>query len=322
MGGVMYNGNGLMTSLGGLFGFGIGTFGFLANLERYFIIRNNLTGFLVTQNGLKSFYDTDGPAEYFYGPGVHICYPWEIRSAGGNITLKEVASNITFTIQCTDGVLEGAGSYRLRPDMARPFQYLTGVGAAESELIDLIVVKIRKLYTGKPILKALTMNKQLEAELKKLIESTDGEESAVSKIEARFGVEISDITVAQLLPNEELQRTINAIGEANAIFIGVAASFGLTRTQAIKKLELGDITPGDWNIARDRHLSVSGNLEGMKINRDEFDINLRGIDGDAINSVAEILRNPSLQNLIMKFGGSASSGKAAADRLASRRERK
>lgn len=308
--GTFFADNSMMRQLGSILGLGIGVFGMLSSVERYFIIRNNIDGFLVTQDGLATIFGK-GDGRVFYGPGFHISFPWEIRDAGGNITLREVANNISFTIQCPDGVIEGFGSYRLRPDMKNPIRYLTGVASVESQLEDLIVSAIRTEISGLTVLEALRSCEMLQKVFDSKFTGKNGarKEDNVTDFEERFGIELSDISVAQLLPTPELSRTISAIGEAHAIFLGTAAFFGLNYDEAKSKLESKDISQSDWNNARDRFLSTSGNLEGLKIDRKEVDFNIRGLEKESLEAIATILNNPEARNLLTAATGVSIGGK-------------
>lgn len=64
------------------------------------------------------------------------------------------------------------------------------------------------------------------------------------------------------------------------------------------------MTQADVNLARDRFLSISGNLEGMEIKRNEFDVSLHGLDPEAAKAITAILNSREGQAVIARYAGS------------------
>jgi hypothetical protein len=46
-------------------------------------------------------------------------------------------------------------------------------------------------------------------------------------------------------------------------------------------------------------MAISGNLEGMDISRNEYDINIRGLDKETVQELGNILRSPVGQAYMM-----------------------
>jgi regulator of protease activity HflC (stomatin/prohibitin superfamily) len=285
--------------LGVIFGFGAGALVTAANVEKLFIIRNSTTGLFVTQNILRSFLGKD-EVNVVYGPGVHICFPWERRLKGNGIALEEAAQDFTFKVQCSDGLLTVNGSYRLRPDPRRPVPFLTGVAAIAEEMDGLIITKAVAELKTKKVKSAMRNIAKLTDILKH--EFVGSKVKPETPIEKRFGIIISDVTIEQMLPSEELQRTMSALSEANAIAEGTAILLGMTRKAASLKLEADSTFRTQYNEARDRFLSVSGNLEGMDISRTEFMLRLDGIDPELVKAIGDIAKNPNLVAAAAAFG--------------------
>jgi len=294
-----------ITLLGAIFGLGGGGLVMIANLEQLFIIRNSTTGLFVTQNILRSFLGKND-VNVVYGPGVHICFPWERRLKGNSIALQEAAQDFNFQVQCSDGLLNVTGSYRLRPDPKRPVPFLTGVAAVAEEISGLIITKaVTELKT-----------KKVKSAMRNIVELTDilkdefvgTEVKPETDIEKRFGIIISDVTIEQMLPSKELQRTMSALSEASAIAEGTAILLGMTRRAASDKLEVDPTFRTQYNEARDRFLSVSGNLEGMDISRNEYLLRFDGLDPEVIKDLGDIVKNPNFAAAATALGNMGGGG--------------
>lgn len=269
-------------------------------IGKWFIIRNPTIGMLVTQDTLATLYGAQNP-NVFYGPGTHISFPWERRLGENNISLEEASNGFDFTIQCMDGIIKGRGSFRLRPDQYNPVTFLGSVSGVADDITDLIIGEIAEQFKDETVRDALNLYKDLNDHLDNEFRVKD------HPIEMRCGIKISDVTIRELLPSEDMQKTMSAIGEAEAIARGTEIILGMTKDEIKTEIAAGRMTQADVNLARDRFLSISGNLEGMQINRTEVDLSLHGIDDDAIKAIAEILKTPG--------------GQAAAAGFASRRGR-
>lgn len=265
-----------------------------SNIENLFIVRNPTTGMFVTIDQLRTLLGKEN-VNVYYGPGTHISFPWETRSPENNISLTEATNSFEFELQCSNGVIKGNGSYRMRPDFSLPITFLTGVAAVADEIRDLIIADIVNFFKGKNVVTAISML----GELNDYLMDKYGIGKAPNDVEARFGIQIGDVTISKLLPTEEVQRSISAISEAEAIQRGTEILLGISKATMNRRLKDGTLTQADINLARDRFLSISGNLEGMEIKRQEFDVSLHGLDTDAIQSLVELAKTPAAQAAVV-----------------------
>lgn len=275
----------------------------VSKIENLFIIRNDTTSMFLTQNMLRSWLGKD-EVNVAYGPGLHICFPWEKRLAQNNISLGEAPNEFEFPIQCSDGIVYAKGSYRMRPDMNNPVAFLTGVAAVADEIKDLIIADAVAYSKGKKVMEVINDLAGLNAELMKFSNNHRG-------LEDRFGIQIGDTTIRQLLPSEEVQRSLSGLTEAATVQRGTELLLGLSEGGLTQALANGTVTPTDVKDARRIFLSISGNLDGMEIKRSEFDVNITGLDPEAMKALAELVKSPAVQALAAssarKGGGKPSS---------------
>lgn len=272
-----------------------------AHLEPRFQINNPTTGLFMTIDPLKRLL---GKPDWLtlYGPGKHYCYPQEERYAENNISLTEATVTFDFMVTCADGLLKGTGSFRLRADPNRPVQFQMGVAAVAADLIDLIVAEaVEKLATKKTMtaLRSLPLVNDHLGEIfvqqktnEKANANTGNTELGDTTFERRFGVVVGDVTIGQLLPTEELQRTLTAQTEAAAIAKGTAIMLGYTSMKKVNEAVVAKIlTEAQVKDARDRFLSVSGNLEGMNISRNEYVLDAHGISPELAEAITALAAN-------------------------------
>lgn len=294
-----------LTFIGSVFGFALAILTVVASVERLFIIRNKTTGMFVTQDALRSLLGLEG-VNVSYGPGVHVAFPWERRLPENNISLEEAAQNFEFTVQCKDGVLTCKGSYRLRPDHSRGVTFLTGVASVASEISDLIIADAVSLLSKKPILEAMN---QL-AELNTFLMEEFSNDEKHTKMETRFGITVTDVTVKELLPSADVQKTISAIAEASAIATATAKLFGLTPAGLRKKVTSGEVSQQAYDKARDRIMAASGNMEGMELRRFEVDVSGEAFDPETMNALGEVLKSKGGKAALAALVGTTSKEKA------------
>lgn len=234
-----------------------------------------------------------------YGPGFHVSYPWEERDQENNFSLKEVSADISFSILLSDGTITMKGSYRIRPDLNNLIPFLSGVGSSAEELEEIIVAYAIEFFDGMTVDEALSnlgeLNEALNAKFglkTKADGRADSTETAdkVSDFERRFGVYVGDITIAEILPSKEVQRTRGSITEARAIAEGTAILLGFKNAAALARARSQKkIADEQVSRARDRFLSISGNMEGMELKRNEFDFNVTGLDPETVKALAPAL---------------------------------
>lgn len=251
-------------------------------LDPLFHINNTTTGMFITIDTLRSwFYGRD--IFVYYGPGDHLSYPWERRYGENNILLDEGTNTFEFEVVCTDGVVRATGSYRLRPEQRSPRDFLAGAGAVANDLRDLIITNAVEKLSNRTVKGALRSLEELNRELAQKFVGT-----GVTPFEARFGIHVGDATVSQLLPTKEVQRTISSLTEAAAIRKGIALLLGFDNMKQVREAE---IPQADIKDARDRFLSISGNLEGMDISRYEVVLSTHGVDPALADAIAGLARN-------------------------------
>lgn len=228
-----------------------------------------------------------------YGPGLHVAYPWEDRDRENNFSLKEVNVDFDFPVQLADGLLRAKGSYRLRPDLRNLIPFLSGVATIPGEMEDLIISFAVQKLSAKTADEALNMVGELNDDLNEKfglrtkVNADETPDDKVSNFERRFGVYVGDVTIAKLLPTEEMQRTRGAIDEARAIARGTAIVLGFEDAAEMRQAQRdGKISEEIISRGRDRFLSISGNLEGMDISRYEIDFNITGLDPEVAKALS------------------------------------
>jgi hypothetical protein len=287
-----------ITYIGVIVGVACGLISFLA-IKHLFVVQNDTTGLLVTLDQVKSLFrgKSSESVNVFYGPGTHFAYPWEARFARNNIPVTETTEEFEFTAICLDGTLTGKGSFRLRPDFENPINYLSGVGAVAGDLKDLIIAFINAWLAKK------TMQQGLD-EQDKLYEALHEEfirKDEKTPFEVRFGVQLGDVTVSQLLMSDEAQRTRGALNEASMIVTGTAVLLGYKTVEDMQTaLADGKTDQDDIERARRDFRIISGNMEGATVNRYEVDI--KGITPEVAGALAAVLNNPAARALAGNTG--------------------
>lgn len=268
-----------------------------AMVNEHFIIRNDTTGMFVTIDQLRSFLGS-AQIHWYYGPGTHLCFPWERRIAENNISLKEATENLEFSLQLSNGTLKLSGSFRLSPDLNNPVRLLRGAAVVAKDIEDRVVAKAAEHFDGKSLMEAMSDRKGLNEKL--------NENGTYSDFNDRFGVTISDVTISQLLPSEEVQRTISARTEAEAIANGTALLLGFSNKEEMNEaMQSKVVSAEDISRARDRFLAVSGNMEGMNLDRKEISISLAGLDPAVIQGLTQLLQMPGAQAAVAAYATQA-----------------
>lgn len=280
-----------------------------STIADFFLISNSTTTAFVTIDQLKSLLgdnkllsgllrnevtDEDGVTRdddkfVVYGPGTHFSFPWELRMTENNVSLEETSTSFEFNVQGTDGVVEIKGSYRLRADPKRLVPYLLGVASVAGEIQDLIKQSAIQFLSSKGVFDVINDPEGLKDALKKSIFG-NAERGGKTDLEKRFGIDITDVAISELLPSGDLQKTLAGIAEARAIQEGTLLLLGMSQATLDRRLADGKISQADVNLARDRFLSVSGNLEGMEIKRQEFDVTVHGLDPETTKALAEAMK--------------------------------
>ncbi len=277
-------------TFGGILGLGLG-FWMAVTLIKNSIIKNGAVQAFVTVDTLKSMIGA-GNALVSYGPGTHVCYWWETRSSGNNINLSGVAESFAGIIQCIDGTVTNKGEFRLRPDITKLPEFLSGVATAASNLSSLIEAEKLSFISSKDVATALDSVDALNKHLHTKFVHGPNQQSAATELEERYGVVIDDVTVSEMLPSKEVQETMSAVSEARIIALAVRnflcdlkgiAKVGTAYDDAVRS---GEITATEIGETRDRIMAMSGNLQGMELTRTQFDLNINGLADIPAESLA------------------------------------
>jgi hypothetical protein len=284
--------------IGFVIGAAAGLIGFLS-IKHYFVVQNETTGMLITINQLRTLFQGKDKKSAFviYGPGTHLSLPWEVREAKNNIPVTETTEEYVFTAICTDGTLTGKGSFRLRPDFNNPINYLSGVGAVAGDLKDLIISFINGWLAKRTMQDALDKQDELNQALHDEFIKDDHK----TPFEDRFGIQLGDITVSQLLMSEEAQRTRSGLNEARVVLEGTAILLGYKTTDEMHAaLLLKAINQDDIDRARRDFRIISGNMEGATVNRYELDI--KGLSPEVASAIGAFLNTPAGRSLAGNTG--------------------
>lgn len=150
-----------------------------------------------------------------FGPGSHLDHWWAARFAANNFNLNEASENFTIMAQCKDGVLEGEGSFRARPDINRLIAFRAGAAVVAADVSDLVEVKLAARLADVSVTDAPKLLKVINEELEDTFVQSNNVEP--TNFERRFGLFMGDVTLKRLLPEADLRKTIGAIGEMEAI---------------------------------------------------------------------------------------------------------
>lgn len=285
--------------IGAIFG-ALGGWALFLVIRHRYIVQNDTTGALVTLNALRSLFN-QGDVNVVYGPGTHFAYPWEQRFERNNIPVMEATNSFKFPVVCLDGILNGEGSFRLRPDFNNPIAFLSGVGSVAGDLEDLIITEAAGFYKQKKVMEATSSQHKLNIRLNRKFAGG----VAQTPFEKRFGVQVGDVTIRTVLPSEELQRTISGLAEADMVLEGTAVLLGMTKDQLKKAIADNTIDPAKVDRARRDFRIISGNMDGSKVNRYELDIS--GVTPEVAQAISAIIDS----KIVEKFVGGDKTAPAA-----------
>ncbi len=268
-----------------------GLVSFLA-MKHNFVVQNDTTGLLVTLDQLQSLLGKK--PHVVYGPGTHFSYPWEARFAKNNIPVEEVAEDFSFTAICVDGTISGTGSFRLRPDVNNPINYLSGVAAVSKDFADLLKAFITDWFADKSLQQAVSLKHELNRDLKNHFAG-----NGVMEFEERFGIQVGDITVGELKLSAEVEEARNAINEAAIISQGTAIMLGYDTVAKMQNaVTRGKITQAEVEAAQRRFMVVSGQIKDASTTR--FEIDIKGLSPEAAAALTAFMQNPANAQIIRK----------------------
>ena len=124
----------------------------------------------------------------------------------------------------------------------------------------------------------------------------DNNDHRKENVEKRNAVIISGAAIEGVDVSGDLSKTITGIAEARAVQTGTALLLGFANdNEMADALKKRDISQEDVARARRDFLSISGNFEGMTVQRKEIDFNVRGLSPEAIDKIVELAKTPAAQ---------------------------
>jgi len=257
-------------------GLALGVVGFSKIIDLFFVGVDTAAAF-ITVNQVAAFF---GSKDVYvsYGPGFHISFPWERREKDNNISLEEASEDFSMTVQGTTGEINIKGSTRLRPDIEHIATFRGGAGSVADNLVDIIKSFILEHIAGMSLEEALHETKKINAMLnERFVGSSDtshhGHTDAkqkhpqVTDFETRFGVKVSDVTVAEILPSADARKTRNAVDEAEQLAKTTAKLLGYT---TLAEAKAAGLTEADVARARNDAMATSGNETKVDVKRQDF----------------------------------------------------
>lgn len=251
-----------------------------------FVLINLAHRAMVTTNLLAGWFGKD-PAETYttYGPGFHVSFPWEDREEENNVSLELITEPFESVVQVKDGNIRLRGSYRFRASIRHLPNFIgIDISTLAEGVNDLVVSRVVTELAPKSTTEVLGKGvDDLNDFLSALFRDPDTENvrDVFNLFLENFGVFMSDVTVAEILPSAEQMKTRNALDEAEVIARGTAIILGYGKYkdpvgQMRRNLKNPDhpLTTADINKARDRFLASSENAT-MDINVHE----VSGLDG-------------------------------------------
>lgn len=265
-------------------------------------IQNAATNAFITTNPMASFFNQNPVV--CYGPGRHFCYWWEERDAFNTISLEETAEDFKTEIQTKNGTLTISGSIRLRANIGELHKFVSGAGFSASEITGLVSAHVLAFLEneGHMLEHILHNTTALNASLMRTFKDGLHQSKQVSEFEERFGLIVGDVTIERVLPSQKIQETMGAAAESEIIDRIVARSFGYTHAREVEDaIRAGSIPRKEATHRRNTVLAMSGNLQGMKFEDKNFNINLGSeLPPELLKAIAEAL--PSLSTFTKHHG--------------------
>lgn len=230
-------------------------------LPRYFLITVGQIRAFVTLNPLMATFKIKGSPNVIYGPGTNVCYPWEKRSAKGNVSLDIITIPFTEQVPGKNTQLLTTGSYQTKPEITRADKFI-GVDAAtlQGGAIDLIKAKVSADLATKTADEAKgeldTINDKLYAYFGLNNEHPNDD---VSKFEDDYGIHTVKVTLSGIDMPPSVQATRDAIDKANQVRKGLAAMFSMSEEDLMAAVKNGVIKTEQYNDMVDRFAAMSGN---------------------------------------------------------------
>jgi uncharacterized membrane protein len=233
---------------------------FVRILPYYIVDVPQVQGF-VTINNLVPTFNFGGVVDVIYGPGIHISFPWEGRSEKSNFSLEVFTLQWNEDVPGADTQLLATGSYQFEVDLNRADRFI-GIDPAtiETGALDIIKAEVSRLLATKSGNDAKREIDEINDSLKERFGLKQGSSiEDVERFEKRYGIRSKAITIAGIDLPELVQKTRDAVDEAQQVINGVAAMYGMESGTLKDKLANGNIALESYNEMLDRFAAKSGN---------------------------------------------------------------
>ncbi len=244
-----------------ILGLGFGGIIFSKLYPRKYLITVGQIRAFVTLNPLLSFFNIKGSPNIIYGPGDNISFPWERREEKGNVPLDVITMNFDEKLPGKGSELHVKGSYQYKPDITKADVF---IGIDDSTIkggaIDLIKSRISSKMAMETPDSAKENIGKFNIELGEYFGiETNRPEAKVSNFEDNYGIHSVAVTITGIDLPAHVQKTRDALDEAEQVLKGIAKMYGMTVERLQEKLEKGDITTEQYNDMLDKFAGFSEN---------------------------------------------------------------
>jgi hypothetical protein len=261
---------------GCLAGFLLGVFGLGNIAPRRMVVYNPEWRGYVTQD---IFRGTMVP----YGPGLHASHWWEQRNATGNYSLEVQRQPFDVLVSAGSGSISFAGEYEYAIDLSL-IERTVGVSASvvEKGITAFIDNLLTARYADMDTKRVRTQDEigNLGKELQNELMNRQG---SLAGIRNKYGYKTVGIIIEKISLPEDVQKTRNAIDEADALFEVVARLHGSTKEELKADIKSGTVTKAEYQKMLARAMAVSDNKTNINVNV------IEGLEGSPAGQVAATL---------------------------------
>jgi hypothetical protein len=245
--------------------------------KRMLVINPEWCGY-VTQNIF------DKGAMVAYGPGMNFSHWWEQRNADGNYSLKVQSKPFDIPVTTGSGKVIFAGQYEYVIDLSL---LDLAIGVSQSVVEKGITAFIQNFLT---VESADKMSKDVRSEeaLKKLGGNLQrlmmDDTGMLANIRKKYGYKTVAVIIDKVTLPDDVQKTRDAIDEADALFEIVAKLHGVSKEDLKERVKKGgDISPADYQKMLLRAMAVSDNKTSIDVKV------IEGLEGSPAGAVAATL---------------------------------
>jgi len=208
-----------------------------------------------------------------YGPGLSVSFPWEQRNKTGNYSLRPHPEVLMIPVQTKTSKVTVKVTLEYMFDLSNLGQAI----GADAEAIKTDYASFIGSFLTQKLsdMDAETARKSVRSLNDMLAEEFMGVEDAKgmtpAEFEGQFGIITVSITIGELSLPEDVERTRNAIDEAEELFKVTAALYGKSPEKLATDLESGTITHEQFEKMTNRAMATSKNAN-MNINVVEVNI--------------------------------------------------